>query len=51
MIALDLKPIQTVEGNGFVELLHYLEPGYKVPSRKHVTKMIQEKHASIREKL
>ena len=40
-----------VEGDGFVELLHYLEPGYKVPSRKHVTKMIQKKHASIREKL
>ena len=39
-----------VEGDGFVELLHYLEPGCKVPSRKHVTKMIQ-KHVSIREKL
>ena len=51
IIALDLKPIWTVEGDGFVELLHYLEPGYKVPSRKHVTKMIQKKHASIREKI
>ena len=40
-----------MEGNEFVKLLHYLEPGYMVPSRKHVTKMIQKKHASIREKL
>ena len=53
LIALDLKLIWMVEGDGFVELLHYLEPGYKLPSRKHVTKMIQKKHvhASIREKL
>ena len=28
MIALDLKPIRMVEGEGFVNLLHYLEPGY-----------------------
>ena len=51
MIALDLAPIWTMEGDGFVELLHCLGPGYKVPSRKHITKMIQKKHASIREKL
>ena len=44
MIALDLKPVCMVEGKGFVDLLHYLEPGYKVPSRKHVTMMIQKKH-------
>lgn len=51
MIALDLKPIRMVEGEGFCELLHYLEPGYKIPCRKHVTKMILKKHESVREKL
>ena len=49
MVALDLKPIRMVEG--FLKLLHYLEPRYKVLSRKHVTKMIQNKHKSVREKL
>ena len=40
-----------MEGEDFVELLYYVKPGYKVPSRKHVTKIIQKKHESIREKL
>ena len=38
MVALDLKPIHMVEEKGFLKLLYYLEPGYKVPSRKHVLK-------------
>jgi len=50
MVAIDLKPITMVEGEGFVDLLHNLEPGYKLPSRKHVTKMIQKKHESVIEK-
>ena len=28
----DMRPIRVVEGQGFVQLLSYLEPGYKVPS-------------------
>ena len=51
MIALDLKPIRMVEGEGFLELLHYLEPGYKVPCRKFITKMVRKKHELIKEKL
>ena len=51
MVALDLKPIRMVESEGFVNLLHYLEPGYKIPSRKHVTMMIQRQHKSVKEKL
>ena len=51
MIALDLKPIRMVEGKDFINLLHYLEPGYKIPSRKHVTIMIQRQHKSVKEKL
>ena len=47
MIALDLKLIHMVEGEGFLELLHYLEPGYKVPCRKFVTKMVCKKHKWI----
>ena len=32
-------------------LSYFNTTGYKVPSRKHVTKMIQKEHTSIREKL
>ena len=30
-----------VDGKGFQQLLNYLEPGYKVPSRPHVTTTLQ----------
>ena len=50
MIALDLKPICMVKGEGFVSLHHYLKPGYKISSRKHVTMMIQRQHKSVKEK-
>ena len=39
MIALDMKPIRMVEGEGFQSLLAFLEPGYKIPSRKHFSKL------------
>ena len=51
MIALNLKPTHVVEGEGFVNLLHYLKPGCKIPSRKHVTMMIQRQHKSVKEKV
>ena len=34
----DIRPITTVEGEGFQNLIHLLEPGYQIPSRKHFTK-------------
>lgn len=36
--------IHKVERKGFLEVLALLEPGYKVPSRKHFTKIIHQKH-------
>ena len=36
-VARDLRPIATVNGAGFQQLMKFLEPGYKVPSRTHVT--------------
>ena len=51
MIALDLRPIRMVEGKGFLEVLALLEPGYKVPSRKHFTKIIHQKHDVAQVKL
>jgi len=31
MVALDLRPMCLVEGKGFLELMAFLEPGYKSP--------------------
>ena len=39
MVARDLRPISVVEGTGFTNLLSFLEPGYKVPSHTHITKI------------
>ena len=44
MIALDMKPIRMVEDHRFHSLLAFLEPGYKIPSRKHFSKLIHQKH-------
>ena len=39
----DLRPARMVEGRGFHELMEYCEacePGYTVPSRKHISKLM-----------
>ena len=51
MIAIDLKPICMVKGEGILKLMDYLEPNYKVPSRKFVTGMIRKKYEAVKEKL
>ena len=51
MIALDMKPIRMVEGEGFNSLLAFLEPGYKIPSKKHFSKLIHQKHDLAKAKL
>jgi len=51
MIAINLKPIHMVEGEGFLKLMNYLEPSYKVPFRKLITGMIHRKHEIAKEKL
>ncbi|XP_067284005.1 zinc finger BED domain-containing protein 4-like [Pseudorasbora parva] len=48
MIDIDLQPYSVVEDNGFNELLHLLEPRYKIPSRRFFAdKIITEMHKSI----
>ena len=48
---LDLRPISVVDGQGFTRLLNYLEPGYKVPSRPHVTSICHKMFDSLKEEL
>ena len=51
MIAIDLRPIRVVEGEGFQNLVNYLEPGYEVPCRKSITSIIHRKHEIAKHKL
>ena len=47
----DLRPISVIDGQGFTRLLNYLEPGYKVPSRPHVTSICHKMFDSLKEEL
>ena len=49
MIVKDLRPIRTVECEGFRNLMNYLEPGYVIPSRKQFAADIIFKHTKCQE--
>ena len=51
MIVQDLRPIRTVECDGFRNLMKFLEPGYVLPSRKQFTADINLKHATYKNHL
>ena len=51
MVAIDLRPLCIVEGEGFLSLLRYLEPGYKVTSAMHIASLVHCKHKTGQEKL
>ncbi len=44
VVTMDLRPIAIVEGVGMTRLLKYLEPGFTMPSRKHIAKLVQAKY-------
>ena len=50
-IALDMCPLRTVEGKGFLRLLSYLEPGYIVPNASHISTLVNCKHKLGKQKL
>lgn len=51
VIIKDLRPVNLVNGQGFQKLIAYLEPGYKLPSATHFTKVIEHKYEEIKQKL
>ena len=51
MLVLDLRPAATVEGVGFMRLINYLEPNYRVPSAMHMAKCVTEKYEAAKIKL
>ena len=47
-VARDMRPISTVDGSGFQQLLHYMELGYKVPSRPFLTNTCYKLYSSLK---
>ena len=47
----DLCPKSTVDGKGFCQLMSFLEPGYKVPSRPHLATTCRRLYTSLKEEL
>ena len=50
-IAKDIRPVAIVEGSGFIRLLEVLEPKYKVPSRKHINKVLRDLYDEVRSRV
>lgn len=53
MIAVDFQPFSVVEDCGFKDLVNYLEPKYKIPSRQTfsrriIPEMFEEKRTKIK---
>ena len=46
-IVKDLRPINLVAGRGFLNLMAYLEPGYRLPSATHFTHLIKRKYYAV----
>ena len=51
MCAIDLKPISIVEGSGFKFLVHSLNPSYRVPCRKTVSKYLEKIYNEHKEEI
>lgn len=47
----DLHPIAMVDGTNFQNLIKFLEPGYVVPSRPQITKVIEQQHESLQTRI
>ena len=50
-IVKDLRPINTVSGKGFQELIAFLEPGYCLPSSTHFMHLIERKYISVKQRI
>jgi hypothetical protein len=50
-VAMDLRPISIVEGQGFSRLINYIEPGYQIPSRPHLTNICRNLYDSAKIRL
>ena len=44
VVTMDIRPLAIVDKEGMRCLLLYLEPGYRLPSRKHISSLLRKKH-------
>ena len=51
MIEKDMMPISTTDGEGFRELMHFMEPGYNIPSRATVTTRLEARYKNKKTEL
>ncbi len=51
MVAIDFRPLCTVEGKGFIKLMNHIEPGYKVPSAMYIAALVHIKHEAGLDKI
>ena len=52
MIAVDLQPFSLVEDLGFIRLMNYICPNYKIPSRKYLKEQIvKDIYVSVKNKI
>ena len=46
-----LRPLSVVEDNGLIDLVKFLEPEYKMPSRTHIVKLLDKRHSSCKSEM
>lgn len=46
-VAMNLHPLGVVDGQGFTQLLNFIEPDYTVPSHTHITNVCKRKYSTI----
>lgn len=51
LIITDLQPLSIVEDSGFIALLQFLDPKYRLPSRKLLKNWINEKYKEAKNKI
>ena len=51
VIARDLQPATIIEGEGFKQVLSFLEPGYVIPSSVHLMDVVRWKYTVAKERL
>ena len=51
IIIKDLRPINMVSGEGFRDLMAFMEPEYHLPSATHFTHLIERRYEVVKEKM
>lgn len=45
------RPLSIVKDTGFLQLISFLEPGYRVPSRTQITRLLHQRHVKAKSEL